>query len=156
MADYQLTTRRALLGGSIPLLGGGLSPRGADPTIDACRNWLALEAERSRLETEWLRYGKLLSQKFRWHELTDAERDLLPETRILDGMNARLEALDWRSDALLRALPTTPAASTAAVAANLMVAKTLLNSAGEPDVHGLIVRAVRDLETLNFRRDVQK
>jgi len=150
MADYQLTTRRALLGGSIPVLAGGLSPGLADPTIDACRKWLALEAERNRVETEWQRYGILLSQKFRWHELTDAERDRLPETHILDGMTAHLEVLDLRSDALLRLLPTGPAASTAAVAANLTVAKTLLGSGAEPDVHGLITRAVRDLEALNF------
>jgi hypothetical protein len=151
MAVQQSTTRRALLGGAttIPILGGYVMLGEADPTIDACQKWLTLEAERNRLTAEWVQYGKFLSEKFHWDDLSDTEKDSLRETRKLDEIDAQLEALDWKSDTLLKAIPTIPAASAAAVAANLSVAKALLSPNVEPDVHGLIARAVRDLKALS-------
>lgn len=146
----ELSRRAVLVGASAtPVLAGQAGATATDPTIAACERWFAVEAERERLSAEWGRHESFLAREFNWFRLSDDQRRALPQARKLDDIAVELEALDRKSDALLKALPSTPAASVAAVVANLTVATRLLYPDGYEEVHGLMVRAVRDLKTLS-------
>jgi len=146
----ELSRRAVLVGASAtPVLAGQAGATAADPTIAACERWFAVEAERERLSAEWGRHESFLAREFNWFRLSENQRRALPQARRLDEIAVELEALDRKSDALLKALPSTPAASVAAVVANLTIATRLLYPDGYEEVHGLMVRAVRDLKTLS-------
>ena len=146
----ELSRRAVLVGASAtPMLAGRAPATTTDPTIAACERWFAVEAERERLSAEWGRHESFLAREFNWFRLSEDQRRALPQARKLDDIAVELEALDRKSDALLKALPSTPAASVAAVVANLTIATRLLYPDGYEEVHGLIVRAVRDLKTLS-------
>jgi hypothetical protein len=146
----ELSRRAVLVGASAtPVLAGQAVATATDPTIAACERWFAVEAERERLSAEWGRHESFLAREFNWFRLSEDQRRALPQARKLDDIAVELEALDRKSDALLKALPSTPAASVAAVAANLTIATRLLYPDGYEEVHGLMVRAVRDLKTLS-------
>lgn len=150
----ELSRRAVLVGASAtPVLAGQAvataTATATDPTIAACERWFAVEAERERLSAEWGRHESFLAREFNWFRLSEDQRRALPQARKLDDIAVELEALDWKSDALLKALPSTPAASVAAVVANLTIATRLLYPDGYEEVHGLMVRAVRDLKTLS-------
>ncbi len=148
----ELSRRAVLVGASAtPVLAGqaGATATATDPTIAACERWFAVEAERERLSAEWGRHESFLAREFNWFRLSEDQRRALPQARKLDDIAVELEALDRKSDALLKALPSTPAASVAAVVANLTIATQLLYPDGYEEVHGLMVRAVRDLKTLS-------
>lgn len=146
----ELSRRAVLVGASAtPVVTGQAGATAADPTIAACERWFAVEAERERLSAEWGRHESFLAREFNWFRLSEDQRRALPQAGKLDDIALELEALDWKSDALLKALPSTPAMSVAAVVANLTVATRLLYPDGYEEVHGLMVRAVRDLKTLS-------
>ncbi|WP_172272160.1 hypothetical protein [Caulobacter sp. RHG1] len=146
----ELSRRAVLVGASAtPALAGRAPAPGIDPTIAACDRWFAVEAERERLSAEWGHHESFLAREFNWFRLSEDQRRALPQARKLDDIAVELEALDRKSDALLKALPSTPAASVAAVVANLTIATRLLYPDGYEEVHGLMVRAVRDLKTLS-------
>lgn len=144
-------SRRAVLGGAsaTSVLSGQAGAIGPDPTIAACEKWLAIEAERNRLTLAWGRCETLLFNKCRRQNISAPRQSDTPEAHKLEEIGARLEALDLESDALLKGLPTRRATSAAAVIANLSVAAALIYPDDHPEAHGLIVRAVRDLETLS-------
>ena len=143
-------SRRTLLVGvlSTPALTGPVAAVAPDPTIVICQRWLALKAESERLLTAWSEHEGWLARHFDWYSLSDAEQYALPEAKKLAQINAQLEILDQESEALLGALPATPATSMAAVIANLTIAAGLLCEEDHPEARGLIVRSVGDLASL--------
>jgi hypothetical protein len=144
-------SRRAVLAGTsaASVLAGQASVAGTDPTITAYETWLAVEAERNRLTLAWGRCETLLFDKCRRQNIAAARQSDISEARQLKEIGAQLEALDRESDVLLKALPIRRATSTATVIASLSVAAALVYPDDNPEAHGLIVRAVRDLKVLS-------
>jgi len=149
-----VSRRAAIVGGaSAPLVAGMSFARcAADHTVVTCQKWLAVEAERRRLQAAWSDHETWLARTYGWLRLSAGERASVPEGAKLAEIDARLDVLEVESEALLRALPPTPATSVAAVVANLSVAGGLLSEEDRPEVHGLIFRAVRDLAVLCARK----
>ena len=142
--------RTAIVGGAIAPLVAGLNYRksNADLTVIACRKWLAVEAERRRLQHAWSNHETWLARTYGWLGLSLSERAAVPEGVKLAEIDAQLDVLEEESRALLKALPPDPATSVAAVIANLSVAGGLLFEEDRPEVRELILRAVRDLAVL--------
>jgi len=132
-----------------PALAPDAASAQMDHSIAICERWIEANAEIDRLDVVCGRYEKMLVDVFRWYELSPSEQDAIPEGRKLDEISEQIEALGWECDALVRALPKTPAASAAAVIANLTVAAGLFNQNDQPDAHGLVTRAIRDLKALS-------
>ncbi len=83
-----------------------------------------------------------------WFAKSDADRDEAERASGLTDINNRLRLIDRRLRRWLRFLPKTPARNVEGVIANLQVAERLLAPEENRIVHGLIVRAARDLSRL--------
>jgi hypothetical protein len=149
----QLSRRAVLAGGSVTPLAAGLTQASVpgDPALAICQRWLAVDAERRRLQTEWGSLEGWLIEKRRWFRLSDDEKAAIPEGARLAEIDARLDVLEEEDQTLLKAMRPTPAKSVEAVIANLSVAGGLIFEEDHPEAHGLIVRAVRDLAALSGR-----
>jgi hypothetical protein len=119
----------------------------ADPSIEVCRRWLAVDGEQRHLQLEWgALEGWLITHRC-WYKLTPAQHAEIPEGARLAEIDARLDVLEVEGHALLKAMRPTPAKSVEAVIANLSVAARLIFVEDHPEALGLIARAVRDLAT---------
>ncbi|MNI66710.1 hypothetical protein D3C73_1223000 [compost metagenome] len=83
-----------------------------------------------------------------WFAKSDADRDEAEQASGLTDLSIRLRLIDRRLRRWLRFLPMTPALDVEGVVANLQVAERLLAPEENRIVHGLIVRAARDLSRL--------
>ena len=144
-------SRRAVLAGApaAPLIGG-LTPLRAtsDPQLAICQQWIAMDVEHRQLLAEWGSLEGWLIKHRRWFRLSPDERAAVPEGTRLSQIEARLDALEIDSNALLKAMRSDPGKSVEAIIANLSVAGRLIIVEDHPEAHGLIVRAVRDLAQL--------
>jgi len=120
----------------------------AHPSIEVCRQWLAIDAEQRRLQLEWGTLEGWLITHRNWYKLTPAQQAEIPEGARLSEIDARLDVLEVEGHALLKAMRPKPAKSVEAVIANLSVAARLIFVEDHPEAHGLITRAVRDLAAL--------
>ncbi|MBI1684877.1 hypothetical protein [Caulobacter hibisci] len=143
----QLSRRAVMAGGATAPLTATLQAPAAkpDPAVMLCQRWLAVDAEQRRLMTEWGQLEGWLIRKMQWHRLSPDERAAIPEGQKLAQIDARLDVLQVERLALLKSMRPKPAASVEAVIANLMVASCLIFEDDEPEAHGLITRAARDL-----------
>lgn len=147
-------SRRAVFVGGVaaPLAVGTAAAGPAPaPAIAVCERWLAVDAERRRLQTAWGKHESWLIRERGWFRLTASEQAAVPEGARLAQIDARLDVLEAESHALLKALPHGPAASVSTVIANLSVAAGLLFEEDHPEAYGLVVRAARDLRRLGER-----
>lgn len=120
----------------------------AEPSIDICRRWLAVDAEQRPLQLEWGALEGWLMTKRNWYKLSSEEQTAIPEGARLAEIDARLDVLEGEGRVLLKAMRPKPAKSVEAVVANLSVAARLIFAEDHPEAHGLIIRAVRDLAVL--------
>lgn len=143
-----------LAGGSAtPLISGIVEATpAADLAITICQRWLAVAAERRRLQIAWSDHETWLARTYGWLRLSASEQAAVPEGAKLAKIDARLDMLEAESQALLKALPLKPATSIASVIANLSVAEGLLSEEDQPEIHGMILRAVRDIAVLCARK----
>jgi hypothetical protein len=143
-------SRRAMLGGvsTTPALAAASAGVPADPIVEISQHWLRVEAERDRLGLAWGRLDGALSKSHGWYRLSAQERAAIPEGRPLEEIAARLEQLDWQSQAILDALPKAPAATPAGIVASLTIAATLLRPEDHELEHDLVSRAIVDLRAL--------
>jgi hypothetical protein len=139
--------RTMMIGCSVsPLVIGESEVRAeTDPPIALCYRWLAVEAERRRLQTAWSNHEAWLIKNRRWFQLSKSEQAAIPEGARLAEIDARLDVLGVKGQTLLKAMRPTPAPSITAVTANLSVAAGLLFEEDHPQAHGLITRAIHDL-----------
>jgi len=129
-----------------PLIGGAFAAHtGTDPHIDTCLRWLAIDAEQRHLQLEWGTLEGWLITKRSWYHLSPDQQAAIPEGARLAEIDARLDVLEVQGHALLKAMRPKPAKSIEAIVANLAVATRLIFVEDHPEVHGLIIRAVRDL-----------
>jgi hypothetical protein len=141
-------TRRLILGAAAatPLIPG--AALAADPAAEACRAWLARNAEHERLAVQWSRLEARLHREHNWMKLTRAQRRRFPESRELDDLDDRIEVLSDENGALLKALPAIVAASPFGICGKLTIAIKETNNECE-DVHKLILSILRDYRALH-------
>lgn len=141
-------SRRAIIVGSSAAYATVASPAAhetIEPSINICRQWLAVDAEQRRLQLEWGTLEGWLITNRSWYKLSPAERGKIPEGDRLSEIDARLDVLEVEGHTLLKAMRPKPAKSVEAIIANLSVAARLIFVEDHPEAHGLITRAVRDL-----------
>ncbi len=149
-ARGELSRRTVFVGAAVaPALAADAANARTDPSVAICQRWIEANAEIDRLDGVLGRCEKALDTAFNWRSLSQSEQDAIPEGRKLEEISEQIEALGWECDALVQALPKTPAASPAAVIANLTVAAGLFYPNDHPQAHGLVTRAIRDLKALN-------
>jgi hypothetical protein len=112
------------------------------------QQWLALNDEYARQLDIWAVALARLERQRGWFAMSDADRDRAELASGLTDMSTRLRLMDRRLRRWLRFLPKTPAHDIGGVVANLQVAERLLAPEENRIVHGLIVRAARDLAYL--------
>ncbi|MCO8019425.1 hypothetical protein NI456_11210 [Brevundimonas diminuta] len=112
------------------------------------RQWLALNDQYARQLDIWAVTLARLERQRGWFAMSDADRDRAERASGLTDTNTRLRLMDRRLRRWLRFLPKTPAIDIEGVVANLQVAERLLAPEENRIVHGLIVRAARDLSRL--------
>ncbi|WEK40764.1 MAG: hypothetical protein P0Y50_03895 [Candidatus Brevundimonas colombiensis] len=116
------------------------------------RRWLALDDAHKRQVEAWDRLNAHLERQPGWFALSE---DYKAEVQRLCGLaeiEDRMRVIHRRLRRSLRALPKTPCRDLDGVVANLRVAERLLPPEENRIVHGLIVRAARDLVQI---RDAQ-
>ena len=109
------------------------------------RKWLALDDERIRQLDAWSVLLTHLERQPGWFALSDDARAEAEQINGLSELEARLKAIYRRLRRWQRFMPTTPRHDVDGVIANLQVAERLLAPEENLVVHGLIVRAARDL-----------
>ena len=124
----------------------------SDVQTAICRRWLAIDAERSRLQLEWGRLEGWLMTKRNWYRLTPEQQAEIPEGARLPEIDARLDLLWDEAGELLEAIRPARATSIEAVAAKLAVVARLVLKDDHPEAHDMITRAVKDLTALSRRR----
>jgi len=112
------------------------------------QKWLALNNEYARQLDTWAVALARLERQPGWFAMSDADRDRAERAGGLADTNTRLRLMDRRLRRWLRFLPRAPAQDIEGVIANLQVAERLLAPEENRIVHGLIVRAARDLSRL--------
>lgn len=112
------------------------------------QHWLALDDERARQLDAWGAINCHLERQPGWFDLSDEDRAEAERISGLSELEARLRVIHRRLRRWLRALPTAPNCDLNGVVANLQVAERLLPPEKSLIVHGLIVRAVRDLRQI--------
>lgn len=83
-----------------------------------------------------------------WFALTEDEKSAAQRASGLTELDALLRILHRRLIRSLRKIPTIPSRDYDAVLANLQVAERLMPPEENEIVHGILWRAVRDLNTL--------
>lgn len=117
----------------------------ADQVPSWHRQWLALDDERARQLDAWSILLTRLERQPGWFALSDDARAEAERINGLSELEARLKAIYRRLGRWQRFMPTTPSRDVDGVIANLQVAERLLAPEENLVVHGLIVRAARDL-----------
>lgn len=112
------------------------------------QHWLALDDERARQLDAWGAINRHLERQPGWFDLSDEDRAEAERISGLSELEARLRVIHRRLRRWLRVLPTAPSCDLNEVVANLRVAERLLPPEENLIVHGLIVRAVRDLRQI--------
>lgn len=120
----------------------------ARPNISWHQRWLALDDHRLNLLDTWCDLQRQLERQAGWFALSDAARAEIEQTSGLSDLDTSLRLIHRRLRRWLRALPTDPTDDLAVVTASLRVAERLLPAEENPMVHGLIIRAVRDLKRM--------
>lgn len=152
----QLSRRFVLSGGSsAPFITDSEVFGRSDPAVARCARWLAIDAEQRHLQLEWGTLEGVMMTKHNWYKRSPEEQATIREGARLDEIDARLKVLETEGRALLKAMRLKPAKSVEAVIANLSVAARLIFVEDQPEAHGLITRAVRDLVAFSCsKRDV--
>lgn len=112
------------------------------------RNWLALDDQHNRHLEAWCELNGGLERKPGWFALTDAEKDAAQHASGLSELEALLRIMHRRLVRSLRKIPTSPSRDFDAVLANLRVAERLSPPEENAVVHGILRRAVRDLDAI--------
>ncbi|MEN5115100.1 hypothetical protein ABE453_13835 [Brevundimonas diminuta] len=120
----------------------------ADQVPSWHQQWLALNDAYVRQLDTWAVALARLERQPGWFAKSDADRDEAERASGLTDLSTRLQLIDRRLRRWLRFLPKTPARDVEGVVANLKVAERLLAPEENRIVHGLIVRAARDLACL--------
>ncbi|WP_295193387.1 hypothetical protein [uncultured Brevundimonas sp.] len=112
------------------------------------QNWLALDDQHNRYLDAWSELNGRLERQPGWFALTDTEKDAAQYASGLSELEAHLRILHRRLVRSLRKMPTNPSRDFDAVLANLRVAERLSPPEEHAVVHGILKRAVRDLDAI--------
>ncbi|GIK48513.1 MAG: hypothetical protein BroJett013_12100 [Alphaproteobacteria bacterium] len=114
----------------------------------ACETWLVHCAEHERLAVQWSRLESRLHREHNWLKLTRAQRRRYPESRELDDLDDRIEAISDQTAAQLKTLPAIVAVSPFGICGKLTIAVEHTKHEGD-EVHALIVSILRDYRALH-------
>lgn len=142
-------SRRSVIAGaaSSPLLATSVSAR-LDQCVEACENWLSLNAEHDRLARRWAKLEAKLAREHNFLKLTDEQRRELPQARELFVIDERIEEVYPEREALLTILPALKATSAFGLAGKLAVATLEVRREDNEEAHWLIASILRDLKAM--------
>ncbi|MBK6704099.1 MAG: hypothetical protein IPG56_10365 [Caulobacteraceae bacterium] len=109
---------------------------------------LTRNAEHERLAVQWSSLESRLHREHNWLKLTRAQRRRFPESRELDDLDDRIEAMSDQNAALLKTLPAIVAVSPFGISGKLTIAIQHTKHEGD-EVHALIVSVLRDFSALH-------
>ena len=150
-ADSRATlelSRRQIIAGSVAVAVVKDIPARMDPSVDACRAWLALEEEHQALIRRWQELDTYLIQERYWSDLSRQRCAAIPEAMELEAIEHRLEALYEMRQELLTTLPNVPSTTQQGLALKLAVAAIIVMPDENEQAHNLITSALQDLHTL--------
>jgi len=154
-------SRRALIAGTSVAAFGAVSPASASANVAPiavvasteavrhCKNWLAIDAQISRLQTRWAKLEGWLIREHSWCNLSRAEQQALPWSKELQDIDGILDTLFDKRERLLEAIPDSASASFEAIIARLAVLERLIWPEDHPEAHAMIARSRQDLIALS-------
>ena len=141
-------SRRQIIAGSVAVAIVKDIPARMDPSVDACRAWLAREEEHEALIRRWQKLENYLIHERSWLALSAQECAVIPEVAELDAIDERLDALHFTRQELLTALPQVAASTPQGLALKLAVAAIIVMPDENEQAHNLITSALHDLHAL--------
>ena len=141
-------SRRQIIAGSVAVAAVRDIPARMDPSVDACRAWLALEEEHQALIRRWQALDAYLIRERYWCDLSRQRCAAIPEAVELEAIDHRLEAHYETRQELLTTLPNVPATTQPGLALKLAIAAIIVMPDENEQAHNLITSALHDLETL--------
>tara|TARA_R110001606_G_scaffold21999_1_gene76270 strand:+ start:9520 stop:10029 length:510 start_codon:yes stop_codon:yes gene_type:complete len=145
-AIFELS-RRQIIAGSLALAAVRDIPARMDPSVDACRAWLALEEEHQALIRRWQALDTYLIRERYWCDLSRQQYAVIPEAVELEAIEHRLEALYETRQELLATLPNVPATTQQGLVLKLAILAIIVMPDENEQAHNLIMSALHDLET---------
>ena len=121
---------------------------GADEAAVQCQLWLATNGAIQRLLQRWSRLEAHLVADEGWFERTKAEQHALPQAAELRVIDARVDELQKRQQALLKVLLRSRARSVNGAAKKVAVVASLVDYEDNPEAHTLIRSCLHDLAAL--------
>jgi len=119
-----------------------------DPSVDACRAWLALEETHQDLVRRWQALDNYLIRERYWCDLSRQQCTVISEAVELEAIEHRLEALYATRQELLATLPNVPATTQQGLALKLAILAIIVMPDENEQAYNLIMSALHDLETL--------
>lgn len=141
-------SRRQIIAGSVAVAAVRDIPARTDPSVDACRAWLALEEEHQALIRRWQELDTYLIRERYWCELSGQRRAAIPEAVELEAIEERLEAVYETRQERLANLPNLPATTQQGLVLKLAVAAIIVMPDENEKAHNLINSALHDLQTM--------
>ena len=146
-AIFELS-RRQIIAGSVAVAVVKDIPARMDPSVDACRAWLALEEKHQALIRRWQALDTYLIRERYWCDLSGQRRAVIPEAVELETIDHRLEALYETRQELLATLPNVPATTQQGLALKFAILAIIVMPDENEQAHNLITSALQDLQTL--------
>jgi citrate synthase len=120
------------------------SPSGRD-AADLCGEYLLLDGQLASLVDEWQTLENRAIEREGWFDLSEEARQRVPEAREMAALDARLDELSARRNALLDAIVAAAAPDMRNVAAKLAVALRTIQPEDGLQTHALLASVLRDL-----------
>lgn len=146
-AIFELS-RRQIIAGSVAVAAVRDIPARTDPSVDACRAWLALEEKHQDLIRRWQELDNYLIRERYWSDPSRQRCTVIPDAVELEAIEHRLEALYETRQELLTTLPNVPSTTQQGLALKLAIAAIIVMPDENEQAHNLITSALHDLQTL--------
>ena len=120
-------------------------PPSGGHAADLCGEYLLLDGEIASLVHRWQATERQAIERHQWFDLSEAQRQVLPEAEEMDALDARLDGLFARRRVLLEAILAAEAGDVRSIAAKLAVALRTIQPEDGLQTHALLASVLSDL-----------
>jgi hypothetical protein len=119
-----------------------------DPSISICETWLAVDANHEQLIRTWQKLETQLVQKEGWYQLSEQQRNYMPQAAELESIEIQLDALSQKRMELLKEISLESCLSARGVELKLAIALACVPEDENKEGHAVIKSALKDLRAL--------
>jgi hypothetical protein len=120
-------------------------PRSGGHAADLCGEYLLLDGEIASLVHRWQAMERQAIERHQWFDLTEEQRQILPEAEEMEALDVRLDGLFARRRVLLDTILAAEARDVRSIAAKLAVALRTIQPEDGMQTHALLASVLSDL-----------